>query len=155
MILCENGKTGGGSGGLKIVRIIAVTFAGICLAAAMAWLFGWVVMLLWNWLMPQIFGLGKITFWQAFGLTILGKIFFGGIHGNCSSKSDHIHRKVNSRWHSWLGVEDDKESDSADSGHLRHKIKDYREFWKDEGRDAFAAYLKRRSGDNMSEGVAQ
>lgn len=153
MAVCKNGEQGRVFGGLKIVRIIAVTFAGICLAAAMAWLFGWLVMLLWNWLMPQIFGLGKITFWQAFGLTVLGKIFFGGIHGNCSNKSDHIHRKVNSRWHSWLGVEDDKDSDSEDFGHLRRNIKEYREFWKAEGRDAFAAYLKRRGDEGTSGGA--
>lgn len=35
------------------------------------------VMLLWNWLMPVIFGLTTITFWQALGLLALSKILFG------------------------------------------------------------------------------
>ncbi len=39
------------------------------------------VLLLWNWLMPAIFGLGVITFWQALGLLVLAKILFGGGHG--------------------------------------------------------------------------
>ncbi len=39
---------------------------------------GWVTMLLWNWLMPEIFGLTLITFWQALGLLVLGKLLFGG-----------------------------------------------------------------------------
>ncbi|MBK6526662.1 MAG: hypothetical protein IPG07_14625 [Crocinitomicaceae bacterium] len=39
-----------------------------------------VVMLLWNWLMPTLFGLTIITFWQALGILILSKILFGG-HG--------------------------------------------------------------------------
>lgn len=37
-----------------------------------------VVMLLWNWLMPEIFGLTKIGFWQSAGLILLSKIIFSG-----------------------------------------------------------------------------
>jgi hypothetical protein len=35
------------------------------------------VMLLWNWLMPSMFGLAVINFWQALGLLALGRILFG------------------------------------------------------------------------------
>jgi hypothetical protein len=42
--------------------------------------FGWVVMLLWNWLMPDIFGLKQIGYWQAWGLLILCTILFKGMH---------------------------------------------------------------------------
>ncbi len=35
------------------------------------WIFGEVVMHLWNWLMPMLFGLHAITFWQGIGLLIL------------------------------------------------------------------------------------
>lgn len=41
----------------------------------------WVVMLLWNALIPAIFGLGIITFWQSMGILVLAKILFGGHHG--------------------------------------------------------------------------
>ena len=34
------------------------------------------LMLLWNWLMPTIFGLIKINFWKALGLIILCRILF-------------------------------------------------------------------------------
>lgn len=37
----------------------------------------YVVMSLWNWLMPEIFDLPIISFWQAAGLLILSKILFG------------------------------------------------------------------------------
>lgn len=40
-----------------------------------------VVMYLWNWLMPALFGLSIITFWQALGVLILSKILFGGHWG--------------------------------------------------------------------------
>jgi Ca2+/H+ antiporter, TMEM165/GDT1 family len=42
-----------------------------------AWLFGELVMHLWNWLLPPIFGLHMITFWQALGLLLLSRILFG------------------------------------------------------------------------------
>ena len=47
---------------------------------AMLVLVGYVVERLWNWLMPTIFGLRLLTYWQAFGLLVLSKILFGGIH---------------------------------------------------------------------------
>jgi hypothetical protein len=45
-----------------------------------AWLCGEVVMHLWNWLLPPLFGFHVVTFWQALGLLVLTRILFGG-HG--------------------------------------------------------------------------
>lgn len=45
----------------------------------MAAAFSAIVMLLWNWLMPAIFGLIAINFWQALGLLVLARILFGGM----------------------------------------------------------------------------
>jgi hypothetical protein len=39
-------------------------------------LFGAPLMVLWNWLMPTMFGLSEITFWQACGLQLLATILF-------------------------------------------------------------------------------
>ena len=39
---------------------------------------GGVVMLLWNWVAPALFGLRLITFWQALGLLALCRVLFGG-----------------------------------------------------------------------------
>ncbi|GAB4136780.1 MAG: hypothetical protein Fur0041_11330 [Bacteroidia bacterium] len=44
---------------------------------------GWVTMLLWNWLMPAIFGITMINFWQAAGLLVLGRLLFGGFNKKC------------------------------------------------------------------------
>lgn len=38
---------------------------------------GAIVMLLWNWLMPVIFGLPALSLWQALGLLVLMRILFG------------------------------------------------------------------------------
>lgn len=54
---------------VKILGIIAV-------AAILAIIFAFPTMWLWNWLMPAIFGLTKITFWQALGINILSEILF-------------------------------------------------------------------------------
>ena len=34
------------------------------------------IMLLWNWLMPSLFGLGTISFWEAVGLKLLSSFLF-------------------------------------------------------------------------------
>ena len=52
---------------LAILGMVIFTFIG-----------GEVVMLLWNWLTPALFGLREITFWQAIGLLALCRILFGG-----------------------------------------------------------------------------
>jgi hypothetical protein len=79
--VCE-GVSAGRSRVHRLARIIGVAFIGVCLAVLFALLFGWLVMLLWNWLMPSLFGIKEITYWQAFGITILAKILFSGFHGN-------------------------------------------------------------------------
>jgi hypothetical protein len=60
--------------GKKIIKIIFI--AVLCFV-----LMGAVVMLLWNWLVPPLFSGPAITFWQAVGLFLLAKIFFGGWGG--------------------------------------------------------------------------
>lgn len=57
------------------------------LAIAIFFVLGFVVMALWNWLMPAIFGLHTITYWQAYGLLILSKILFGGFRGGGQGKA--------------------------------------------------------------------
>jgi hypothetical protein len=46
--------------------------------AALIGLGGWIVMQLWNWLAPALFGWKLIGFWQALGLLALCRILFGG-----------------------------------------------------------------------------
>jgi hypothetical protein len=71
--------------GLKIGAIGVVAVA----------VFGFVVMSLWNWLVPAVFGLHSITFWQALGVLILSRILLGGFHG---THGGHWKRRMNERW---------------------------------------------------------
>lgn len=52
---------------------------------------GTIVMQLWNWLLPALFGWRQVTFWQALGLLALCRILFGGFgrHGCRPSHSRH------------------------------------------------------------------
>jgi hypothetical protein len=55
---------------------------------------GWIVMLLWNWLMPDLFGLKRLDYWKAWGLLVLSTILFKGFHANSSSgRSDRQRRR--------------------------------------------------------------
>lgn len=67
------------------IELTFLIIASIILVALICFLSGWVTMLLWNWLIPAIFGLGTITFWQALGLIVLVKLVFGGIRVNTKS----------------------------------------------------------------------
>ncbi len=44
-------------------------------------IFGFVVMGLWNAILPVVLGVKAITFWQALGILLLSKILFGGFRG--------------------------------------------------------------------------
>jgi succinate dehydrogenase hydrophobic anchor subunit len=49
-----------------LTAILLITLAAVILGFPLMWL--------WNWLMPPIFGLTEITFWQALGLNALSAI---------------------------------------------------------------------------------
>ena len=55
----------------KIIEIIITFLITISIFAIVFFGLGFIVMLLWNWLMPVIFGLTTITIWQSFGLILL------------------------------------------------------------------------------------
>ncbi len=57
------------------IFIIPAAIAGIIIFTFIG---GMSVQLLWNWLMPSLFGLREVTFWQGLGLLALCRILFGG-----------------------------------------------------------------------------
>lgn len=83
----------------KIFKIIL--FVLIALA-----LFSLFVMRLWNWLMPTLFGLHMITYWQALGILVLSKILFGGFRGG--PMGPPWRRRMMERWQHMTPEERDK-----------------------------------------------
>lgn len=67
------------------------------IAALIVTVLGFVVMRLWNWLTPALFGWHVITFWQALGILILSKILFGGFRGRPGPPRFWRHRMME-RW---------------------------------------------------------
>jgi hypothetical protein len=64
-------------------RTIFFPIAGV----AIIFLFSWVVMLLWNGILPTIIGVKEISFWQSMGILALSKILFSGFHGGHKHRS--------------------------------------------------------------------
>jgi hypothetical protein len=65
------------------------------------------VLLLWNWLAPELFGWREINFWQALGILALCRILFGGwgSHGGPRSK---VRRRMEERWDAMTPEERDR-----------------------------------------------
>ncbi len=72
---------------MKTLRIFGWILAGLAAAAALGLALGVLVMLLWNWLAPTLFGLPEVTYWQAVGLFVLCHILFKGPTGSAPAKS--------------------------------------------------------------------
>ena len=68
----------------KWIFIAPLAIVGILLFVALG---GEVVRLLWNSLLPPLFGWREITFWQALGLLVLCRILFGGLGGHSARGS--------------------------------------------------------------------
>ncbi len=66
-------------------------------AVVAAFVFGFAVMFLWNWLMPDLFGLKAVSYWQAWGILALSWILFGGLRGHGHHHGHWKHRMAH-RW---------------------------------------------------------
>ncbi|MCQ0111041.1 hypothetical protein SAMN04487906_2199 [Zhouia amylolytica] len=77
---------------MKALKIIGAVILGVTLVA----LYVFVIMHLWNWLIPDMFGVTSITYWQAAGLLLLFKLLFLGNGWRCnkdeSSKDDEAYK---------------------------------------------------------------
>lgn len=51
-------------------KILGYAF-GIAIGVGLSFLFNWVVMLVWNWLMPKFFSLPTLSFWETYGFVFL------------------------------------------------------------------------------------
>jgi len=73
-------------------KIVVGFFIGLLILGGIA-LLGLVVKGLWNALMPEIFGLTEITYWQAWGLMLLSSILFKNFGSDKSSRKERKRKK--------------------------------------------------------------
>lgn len=92
-----------GMRGLWIRKAVGIAILAVLAATAL----GFVVMSLWNGLMPSIFGLKAIHFWQAVGLLVLSRILFGGFHRGHGHHFRHRQRMIQ-RWEAMSPEEREK-----------------------------------------------
>ncbi|MGA2536653.1 MAG: hypothetical protein ABSF53_11600 [Terracidiphilus sp.] len=81
-----------------VAPLALVAFLGIC---------GEVVLHLWNWLAPALFGWHQITFWQALGLLVLCRLLFGGL-GSRGGDRGKWRRARHERWEQMTPEEREK-----------------------------------------------
>lgn len=87
----------------RFLRVLKIAVFGT-LAVAVA---GFVVMSLWNVVMPAIFAVRSISFWQALGLLILSKILFGGFRPHTGG-GPRWRRRMMERWEGMTPEEREK-----------------------------------------------
>ena len=86
-----------------ISRILTI----LIMVARAVTVFSFLVMWLWNWLMPVLFGLHAISYWQALGLLVLSKILFGSFGGRNRFRRDWRARLIR-RWEDMTPEEREK-----------------------------------------------
>jgi hypothetical protein len=103
---------------------------GIVMGVAFALVFGIFARLLWNWLMPGVFGLREITYAQAIGMIVLARIIFGA-----KGRPGFAGRPGHGPW-AWDGPCSREEA----NGHIKDWRR-YDEWWESEGRESFRNYI--------------
>jgi hypothetical protein len=75
----------------RLLVIAPLAIAGMFAFVAIG---GFVVQLLWNWLLPPLFGWREITFWQGVGLLALCRILFGGFRMHGAAHHGSVRRSM-------------------------------------------------------------
>jgi hypothetical protein len=96
----------------KLILLAPLAVAGFALFIALG---GYVVMKLWNALLPELFGWKAVSFWQALGLLALCRILFGGLrmggphHRGSRHRSEHLtseeRERFRERLHERFGID--------------------------------------------------
>jgi hypothetical protein len=79
----------------RLIFIAPLAILGMLLFIAIG---GEVVLQLWNWLLPPLFGWHQVTFWQALGLLALCRILFGGFRLGGGGPRSNVRQRMAERW---------------------------------------------------------
>ncbi len=87
----------------RVLRVLKIALFGAVAVTVVSF----VVMGLWNVLMPSIFAVRAISFWQALGLLILSKILFGGFRPS-GGPGSRWRGRIRERWEKMTPEEREK-----------------------------------------------
>lgn len=135
-------------GAKKALKVIGMVVLGI----AAAFLFGLVILLLWNWLMPHIFGVPEITYWEGIGLLILSSILFGRMGGSSDEKKKDkekstIKLEIKKELKNEIAKEFDKEFGKKSEENSDYE-QAYEKWWEAQGKESFEKYLSQEEDKN-------
>ncbi len=138
-------------GAIKVLKIIGI----ILLVVTGGFLFGLVVMLLWNWLMPMIFGLPVVTYWQGLGVLALSCILFWRMGGSSEDSKkekkgnhpirDEIKSEIKKEFEKEFEKEKNKNKNKEEN--LAHEEM-YEKWWEEEGENFFNNYKQQSENNN-------
>ena len=80
----------------RVAKAVAIAVAVVMVAVV----FSWVVMLLWNYVVPPVFHGPVLGYWQAFALLVLCRMLFGGLRGWRGSHGHWRRHAWRERWES-------------------------------------------------------
>lgn len=106
----------------KWTQILLMAILAIAGVTVFGFIFGYIIMWLWNKLMPEIFGLTSITYWQGIGLFILARILLGSFGSDNSNKASSNKTKKSAK----VAIDPDWNR--------------YNTWWEKEGKNAFESY---------------
>jgi hypothetical protein len=135
-------------------KCIGMGILGVLGFTALMVLIGFAIVWLWNCIMPSLFNLPEITFWQAIGLAILARLIIGASHGGW-------HRKFHRKWKHTHGHCDCNDSCCSSSHSVNRKNEKcgcsndagsnkwahYDKFWEEEGEKYFNDYVSRKENN--------
>jgi len=102
----------------KTVNPILAFLGGVLLFFVIAVVFGVAVMWLWNALMPDIFGLSQISYWQALGLVVLARVLFGGFGPQHKTHSHGHLGHGNALREKWLNMSEEERKEFIQRNHI-------------------------------------
>lgn len=112
-----------------VKRIVKPLVIGVLVIFVAAPLLGVFIQFLWNATIAVMFDLAPISFWQAVGLFVLAKLFFG-FGGHSDKKQGKSRARVSA---DASAGEPDPEKDEK-----------FRAYWQAEGKEAYEAFLAKR-----------
>jgi len=130
----------------KGMRLAGFAILGIIAAAFFAVIFAVAVKYLWNWIMPEIFGLVQITFAQAVGLIILSRLLVGGWH---RGRHDMNHGNgIHGHLQRWSHSVPEKTHDDV---RIHNKV--FMEFWSENGKKSFDEYREKKKESSSGNSI--
>ena len=122
----------------RILHFAGHVILGLGAVIAVAFVFGWVTMTAWNAVIPAVFNLPLLTFWQAVGLLVLGRILTARFHHHRGHRDKW--RKDGAKKCSFFSCSPHPDQNPPPDGDS------FAQWWWEEGQALFKTFQTRKAG---------